>query len=174
MIENNMINGISLIVDLPYPKINNYEIEENTLNKIRSIFSGIKSELTCILNYSYIASLYNKNEEIHRLYEAISITEMKHYSLLSDFITNSKNKPCIGFKNNSGNFEPWNSSFINYEQGLIKIINNNIETELDTIKKYRDIISSSKNNDLNKLIGRIILDEERHIELLSSVKRNLI
>lgn len=174
MIDNNMINGINLVIDIPYPKIKDYKITDETLTKLRSVFSGITSELSQILHYSYVRSIYSENKEISKLFTSLSITEMRHYALLSDFIYKSKNKPCIGFKNELGNFEAWNSSFINYEQGLINIINDSIQKEIETIKKYKNIISTSNNNELNALLSRIILDEERHIELLSSVKKNLI
>jgi len=150
-------------LNLPYPQVEG-RITPKTMALLMESYSGKKSEFTGIATYVYQRNFYaEKNKNISKLLKEIFIVEMKHLELLGEAIVKFGGKPLY-----SGAYSFWNGSYVNYSEKLEDILKNNMQAEEEAIEDYENIIESTENDSLKKLIGRIIMDEQLHLTLFEA------
>lgn len=156
-------------VDLPYPDPAACAPSEQQGRLILSSFSGKISELTAILQYFYDGiRLLEICPEVGNLFICISKTEMHHLMLLARLCCSFGVDPKYGFPIRNQHWW-WNASpnVIRYSRGVGVALLGAIEEEKQQITQYSLAIDKLTDENAKQLLGRIIMDEEYHIDLLS-------
>ena len=129
-------------------------------------YAGMESELTAINQYVYQHIISEeKYEDLADALLGISIAEMEHLELLGSAILNLGGDPI--YKSSNGRM--WNSAFVQYVKNPKVILMVNIQGEKTAIRNYRRTIEMTNNVQVKKLIERIILDEELHIQIFEKL-----
>lgn len=157
------MNLIVTKADLPYPEVIIDTPSRHDVQCLMGDYAGAQSETTAIFQYVYQAYVNQDNEEYHRLFESIAVTEMHHHELLGETICKLGGNPVI-----ADGREFWSGRNINYTCGLRQMLVADIRAEQQAIRNYRKSIECLDNYTIKELIERIILDEQMHIELLSA------
>lgn len=170
-----MINGINIILNDSYPSIEGLRPNKDLAYKIMKSYAGQVSELTCTHNYIYQHLIISDSlPEIKNALKKIAIVEMKHLEILGEMIKKLGLLPVYTYLNKQENENYWDSSLVNYESDLYKIINNNIKNEEKAIKGYQKIIKDANDEIVTDILNRIIYDEEHHIKIFKSILDNMI
>lgn len=153
-------------VELPYPepKIERINLAYGML--LLDDYSGFVSEFTAVSLYTYqhFSASENNFQSYAELIKCISIVEMKHMELIAKTILKLGVVPEYAGSCSTMN-QFWNGSFVDYTRGLKNMLNIDIKSEMDAINNYRHHICLINDQHIVELLKRIILDEEKHIEL---------
>lgn len=156
------------ILNIPYPSINVQKKNPKLAYKILELYAGMVSELSAVSQYSFQAIYLNEYKELSKILENISIVEMRHLKILGELIEALGLIPYyVTYKNNKP--IPWNSDYIDFTLNYRDMLINNIKKENEAINNYKEIINMTDDTNIKNIINRIILDEERHIEILSKL-----
>ncbi len=162
-------------LDIPYPKVRVEEKNPYYADLLSQDYAGDISELTAVLLYSY--QKFNKfetNTEISKIFGEIAKSEMKHLELLGKTIKLLGKEPVYKTcEATRGDCVMWGATNINYETNLKELLEIDIKSERKAIKNYRHHKNIIKDKYINELISRIILDEERHLEIFTSLYEGL-
>ena len=173
--QYNMINGLNIVLDIPYPSVDNLKTNKKLAYKLKKAYCGNISELSCTTKYIYQHILLNDEfKEIKKVLKQIAIVEMKHLEILGEMLKKLDLPPIYTFLNKVDNETYFQSSFISYEEDLPKFLEENIKDEQKAIKLYQKIIKEANDYNVTNILERIILDEENHIRIFSSILKNLI
>ncbi len=151
-------------VDLSYPPVPVCEPNERYAALISGAYAGEGSETTAIAQYASHRYFTTDYPDVFTAYKYIAFVKMVHFQLLGSLIMRLGYAPLIG-SYESGLY--WNGSFPSYQYGLKEILEADIEGEHAAIAHYRRLISQIDNKGFQALFSRIILDEEKHVEVLS-------
>lgn len=151
--------------NIPYPEIECIKANNKFINLLFDTYAGMDGELTAILQYTYESIMFN-NEEISKIVRQISIMEMHHLAILGKMLKKLGRPPVY----KSGNEISWNAKNINYVmRNVEEVMKNNIQSEQQAIKNYEKLIEYTNDENIKKLIERIILDEKSHIEVFKAI-----
>jgi len=151
-------------VDLPYPKV---IVDKRNLDYARLVsgaYAGRGSEMTAIAQYTSHRYFIQEYPEIYTAYKYLSFVEMIHFDLLGHLVMDLGLRPAF-FSYESSQY--WNGSFPAYKRDLIPILEADIQEEKNAIAHYQRMIDLIDNESIQALFRRIILDEEKHIEVLT-------
>lgn len=152
----------SIKIDKPYPEVEPMYCPRNARCIINDYSSSGDSEMSAINTYMYQSFvLADKYPELSKLLVGIALTEMHHLELLAEAIIASGCDPVF-----SGSNGYWNAMCVNYCKNPIEIIKFDIMSEKKAIANYKKAMCCVNNESICKLIARIILDEQLHIEEL--------
>ncbi|HWQ75875.1 MAG TPA: hypothetical protein VN441_11205 [Syntrophomonas sp.] len=153
-------------LNLPYPTVTVTKCDFKYADMISDAYAGRGSETTAIAQYRAHALYLQDRPEILAAYRGISEAEMTHQDLLGGLVI----QLCAFPKLLSGVTKQfWNGSFPVYECRLLPILLADIQGEHDAIAHYRRLIACIQNESIQALLGRIILDEQLHVEILQSL-----
>jgi len=155
---------IKYTVDLPYPEITP-TTDLRTARMLLDDFAGQDSELSGINQYVYQHLVTGEYEELSKVLKGIALVEMKHFEMLGDAIVNLGGDPVF----TSSRGRPWTALYLKYIKNPKLIILMNIQGEKTGIKGYRQSIEMTNNTQVKKLLERIILDEELHLQILEKM-----
>jgi bacterioferritin len=164
--------GCSLALPYPRPAVegeNNYYAQ-----LLMDDYSGYISEFSAISLYSFqhFSAEDSKYESYAELVKCISIVEMHHMELLAETIFKLGITPKYrGSYSTMNHF--WNGSFIRYRRNLTDMLDMDIQSEIDAIRQYKYHISIVRDKNIQDLLNRIILDEEKHLELFEQERFKL-
>lgn len=151
-------------VNLPYPDVKVQEPNRRFATLISDGYAGRGSEMTAITQYwahRYYLEAYPK---IYEAYQKIAQVEIIHLELLGKLICDlggrSAYQSCI-----TNHY--WSGMFPDYQYTLEDILKTDIEGELGAISHYKLLIRQINDDQMQRLFARIILDEQRHIQILS-------
>lgn len=166
-------NYIDFEIKQPYPTVHiDSLLEPEVVSLLITSYSGIKGELTAVLQYSY-QSFFNKptNEELHEILEKVSISEMIHLEILSQILLSQKIDPrfCRYVDNDYNVCEAWSANNINYEKDINKFLEYNISLEQMAIDTYNEIVNNTHCLELKNIINRIIADEKAHLKVFNKL-----
>ena len=153
-------------VDLPYPEVNVKDKNPQYIDLILQNYASSTSEFDAIAQYTYhqISYVY-KNVEVSQTLQGISIVEMHHLELLGRILVQLGSDPGYWIDNHKRNY--WSAKLVDYNLPSLKYaLTVDINDEKDAIKQYKETITKIKDENINDIIKRIILDEEFHIQLL--------
>ncbi|MDR3217033.1 MAG: manganese catalase family protein [Clostridiaceae bacterium] len=154
---------LKLSSDLPYPEID--EVEQPTeAKKLMNDYAGRGGEYTAIAQYIFQSFIKYDDAEISNTLRRIAMVEMHHLSYLGTAIAKLGGYPVFGGVN-----YPWNGTFVNYAGDPSRLLLLDIKTEEEAIYNYEKTLLVLKNEQVKRLIERIILDEEIHIKVLTSL-----
>ena len=158
-----------LMVDLPYPNLNDVCENENLAKIVRPFFAGLHGEITAIMQYVYHAFYFEKEKDLEtaNLLKSISIAEMRHLELLGRLLLKLGVDPWFGVSDGfSKTF--YNTSKISYSKLKEKMLLDDISGEMMAIKEYDRAIDMIKDEKVSAVLVRIKLDEELHVSALKS------
>lgn len=153
-------------VDLPYPRAS---IPEHNLRQaalISGAYAGQGSETTAIAQYATHRFFTAEYPDVYKAYLYIAATEMIHFSLLGELILALGLKPAL-YSYETDAF--WVGSNPDYQFHLAEILQSDLKGERDAIAHYTRLIAQIDNPSIQTLFRRIILDEEKHVRLLSEL-----
>ena len=163
-----MNNGLNPIVDLPYPKIDIKKKDINLAYKLFEVYAGSISEYTVIGQYSFQSIYLDEYKDLSKILRTIAITEMRHLRMIGElinalglipyFVNYVEKKPI-----------PWNSDYIDFTINYRDMLINDIKKENVTIRHYQELINYTDIQNVKDILNRIILDEKRHIEVLTKL-----
>jgi len=156
--------------DCPYPKLKVKRPNKKYGNLLLEAYGGKCSETTAITQYVSHNFYSGDNTELRNALKYISIVEMHHLNMLGDLIRQLGVRP--KFKSVKCN-QYWNGSFVNYDTDVKKMIRADIKGEREAIALYKKLICQIDDEGIRKLLRRIIMDEMKHIEVLSALYKKI-
>lgn len=151
--------------NLPYPEIKVSCPNKHYALLLRDDYAGLVSEMTAITQYLYhYFDIKGCNKEIAKKLESIAIVEMHHLEILAQLIILLGEKP-IYFSNNTF----WNGSFVDYGNNILDQLRSDLAAELKAIQKYNMHIRMINDPCIQKILERIILDEQIHVQIFTDM-----
>jgi bacterioferritin len=158
-------------VDLPYPEVAVERPNFRYAAIVSGAYGGRGSEMTAITQYTVHRFFIEQYPDLAEAYRYIAITEMEHFELLGSLIKRLGRPPVVkSYETN----QFWSGSFPDYQYRLGAIIQSDIQGEKDAIAHYQRIIRSVDDAGIQNLMRRIILDEEKHIEILTKLYKEYV
>ena len=157
--------------NVTYPPLVDVEPDYNFGKMVYDSYAGSKSELTTILTYTYEGLTNSDKEDMATLLGAISMQEMAHFKLLGGILVKMDLKPY--YMNSFGN--KWCSDNVRSQFTCIgEMLDFNIKSEIEAIEGYEQLKKNCKNESINSLLSRIIMDEKNHIEIFKMLKKQFV
>lgn len=176
------INNIQLAQNISakesYPEITLTHLPQEILIMLKRIYAGLKSEFTSLTQYMYQHYIVWSNPKLNNLseiLEKIAIQEMKHHEIIAKILVKCGIDPknCVYIDGNKNLCDYWKASSVVYEKTLTKMFESNVSLERRTIQDYKEIIDKTDNENLIKIMLRIIKEEEEHLTYFTSVLAEL-
>lgn len=158
-------------LNIPYPKIEISKKDPVFAYKLLHTYAGNVSELTAITQYSFQSFYLNSYKDLSKILEQISEVEMHHLKILAELILALGLTPYYVTYGCGNEPTPWNSDFIDYTTDYRSMLLSNINSEVIAIKDYNMLIDQTNDPNIKDILRRIIMDEERHIEIFSELLR---
>lgn len=155
--------------ELPYPPI---QINERNMNYEKLILdnvAGSTSELSTISLYCY-NSLITKRQypEISAAFHELMIIEMHHLEIFGTIATQLGADPrWWSWRANKNMY--WSPGYNKYSMRLKDILANAIKHENFSIDKYTKQASNIRDMNIVENLHRIIIDEKKHVEILTGL-----
>ena len=163
-------DNIEVKVNQPYPDIVDAQTDQQTVAILKNLAFSNTGELEAVLTYIYQSVLADKTHaDIADIFEEIAVVEMTHQDMLMHAITAFGGIP----KYEDGNGNMFTTRYINYTLRLHEMLNNNIMAEEIAIRDYTEAAKRVKNQSLKDLFMRIILDEQKHLQVFKTIKDNV-
>lgn len=156
-------------LEIPYPKIEISKKDTAFAYKLLNVYAGNISELTAISQYSFQSFYLNKYKDLSNILMGISEVEMHHLKILADLICALGLIPYYVTYNCSYEAMPWNADYVDYTTDYRNMLLVNINSEVSAIKDYNKLIYETNDPNIKEILKRIIMDEERHIEIFSEL-----
>lgn len=168
--------------DMPFPpiKVERQNLDYATL-LLDAFSSSADSEIQAITQYIYHSKTIS-NSIISKALLCIALVEMRHLDTLSELIPMLGGKPF--YENSNSNF--WMTGNIAYvDKNIIyekehantmddkgntrEKLEVNIDAERNAINGYKRLLKTIKDKYIEKIILKIISDEQTHIKILESL-----
>lgn len=151
-------------LDLPYPEVTGRP-DPRAVALLLQDYAGAVSEMTALNQYMYQYMLLSeKGNKFAEILECIAVTEMHHKEMLGKAIVRLGGNPIY-----AANRTYWASNCVNYVQQPQSMILANIKSEYEAIFNYRRHIQMISNTSVQRLLERIILDEELHVKIFQDM-----
>lgn len=168
--------------DMPFPpiKVEKKNLEYATL-LLDAFASSADSEIQAITQYIYHSKTIS-NSTISKALMCISLIEMHHLDVLGELISMLGGKPF--YENSNKNFWmtgniPYIDKNIIYEKGHSNSDDNkeitrrkmeaNIDSERNAINEYKRLLKNIQDKYIEKIIVKIISDEQTHIKIFEKL-----
>lgn len=134
-----------------------------------SNMGGRNSEMSAIGAYLYNHLVTCEcMEEISDIFMKIAMVEMRHLDMFGELACKLGEDPRLWeYQNNRRAF--WSPGFNKYSKDVKEILKNSLESEHEAIKKYTRQAEVIKDGHIVKVLERIILDEETHVEVFKKL-----
>ncbi len=162
-----------IMVDLPYPPIKVREKNQAYAKLLSVDYCGSVSEMSAITQY-----INNENRmsaercSLAQTILGIAIAEMIHLQKLGQLIFLLGGNIDFTAKHQNGQLRMWTPKYLEIPENVRNMLAADIESEKAAINQYKMHIKMIKDNDVNAVLERIILDEEYHIMLLQTLIRD--
>lgn len=141
-----------------------------SLAVISPAYASSTGELNAILQYFYHFFNFDKQgyAEYASALESIAIAEMLHLELLGKTIT-ALGAPPIYCQNPPTAFNFYSAKYVTYSRNLVNMIEDDIIGEQRAIALYTKMLTRLKNEQIKKIISRILADEKLHLAKLKEI-----
>ena len=157
-----------LICDLPYPSTDTLTKDVRSGQIISFAYATLRGELTATLQYVYHHFYFDEIEKTDaEILMAIAKAEMIHIDILGTAMLKLGVSPRYVQMPNTNNF--YNTSTVSQSKTAQKMIMDDIQGELNAIADYQKMLFILKNEQVEAIIQRIILDEQLHLEKLKEM-----
>ena len=145
-----------------------------SLAVISPAYASPTGELNAVLQYFYHYFNFDKQgyKDFARDLESIAIAEMLHVELLGKTILALGAQP-IYCQNPPTAFNFYSAKYVTYSRNLINMIEDDIIGEKRSIAQYSKMLCRLKDEQVKKIISRILGDEKLHLEKLNEILRAL-
>lgn len=156
-------------VNEPYPEIIVSKPNPMYVKLLLPNYSGIASEYTAISQYIYHKfKQFDINPKVASTIGGIAMVEMHHLDILATLIVKLGGDPRF-FITRKGKCNYWDAKFVDYGCTLKEMLQFDINSEEVAIKNYKNTIKEISDENITKVIERIILDEELHLKLFKEL-----
>lgn len=158
------------MADLPYPPIQVKEKNPVYASLLSIDYCGAVSELSAITQY-----INNENRiscehcSLAKTLLGIAMAEMMHLQKLGGLIRLLGGRVDFAAKQPNGRMHLWTPEYLTLPDQIGQMIAADIEAEQAAISQYRMHIKMIRDENVNAVLSRIIVDEEYHIMLLRSL-----
>lgn len=163
-----MNDCVRYTLPIPYPDVQNVQPNPSTARLLLSDYAGPDSELTGITQYLYqsVCAARAGNSELSELLECLAMTEMRHLKLLAKTIAALGIEPrYVSYQ--KGRPMWWSSNTVRYESNPSRMIALSLAGEQAAIRTYRQRIGQIRDEQVRRVLERILADEEHHVQLLT-------
>ncbi len=167
---------MKVTLDIPYPEVKVEEKNAYYANLLKEDYAGNNGELTAITLYSYQHfDKFKENENLAKILSEIAIVEMKHLELLAETIKLLGEKPIYNTCSSlNDDCIMWSALNVDYVTNIKGILMADIKSEEIAIKNYKAHKKIIKDKYIKRLIDRILLDEQRHLEIFNALYDGII
>lgn len=163
-----------IMADLPYPpnQVRGKNCAYAELLKVD--YCGAVSEMSAITQY-----INNENRlslercSIARTLLGIAMAEMMHLQKLGELIVLLGGNVDFTARYPNGKQKMWTPECLNLPENAKRMLLADMEAERDAIRQYEMHISMMKDECVNAVLGRIIMDEEYHIMILRTLLKGM-
>lgn len=145
-----------------------------SLAVISPAYASSTGELNAILQYFYHYFNFEKQgyNEIATTLERIAIAEMFHLEILGKCIIALGAQP-VYCQNPPTAFNFYSAKYVTYSRNLTNMIEDDILGEKRAISHYQKMLCRLKNEQIKRIIERILEDEKLHLETLKEILKGL-
>lgn len=155
-------------VDLPYPSIDDLDINIEYGQILLSNVGGLHSEMNAVSLYFYNSIILKEYPKIQKIMEQISIVEMHHLKIFAQMCFLLGVDPRL-WECQNDYLEYWSPGFNIYPRHLQQLLENAIIQEQNTISIYHHQIDIINEPIICNMLKRIILDEQLHVEIFQQL-----
>lgn len=157
-----------LICDLPYPSVDILTKDIRSGCIISFAYATLRGEITATLQYTYHHFYMGQvDEEDAKILMSIAVAEMKHIDILGEAMLKLGVSPKYVQCPNTQTY--YNTSAVSQATTPQKMLMDDIQGEMNAIADYKKMLFVLKNEQVEAIIQRIILDEELHLETLKKM-----
>ena len=159
-----------LTLNEKFPTTDGISPDAYSLAVISPAYASSTGELNAVLQYIYHSLYFDKHDmkDIAETLESIAIAEMIHLKLLGKTITALGAQP-IYCQNPPTAFNFYSTKYVSYSCNLVNMIEDDIMGEKHAICQYSKILARLKNEQVKKIVSRILDDEKLHLETLKEI-----
>lgn len=141
-----------------------------SLAVISPAYASSTGELNAVLQYFYHFFNFDKQgyKEIAADLESIAIAEMLHIEMLGKTILALGAQP-IYCQNPPTAFNFYSAKYVSYSRNLVNMLEDDILGEKRAIAQYTKMLCRLKNEQVKKIISRILEDEKLHLAKLEEI-----
>ena len=159
---------MNYLINKPYPKIQNIQPNPQYASMMLSNLGGLHSEMNAVSLYFYNhIILMDTWPELSEAMEKISIVEMHHLDIFAQLAYQLGTDPRL-WDCQQGYLEYWSPSYNVYPCHLQSLLENAMIQEQQTINIYQKQIHYIYNQTIQKILYRIIEDEQLHLQIFES------
>lgn len=154
---------MNYFINKPYPEMTDIKENPQYASLMLSNLAGLYSEMNAVSLYFYNhVILKDVWPELSVAMEKISIVEMHHLDIFAHLAYHLGADPRL-WDCQQGCLEYWSPGYNVYPSHLKSLLENAIIQEQNTIAIYQQQITCIKERTIQKILHRIIEDEELHI-----------
>ena len=156
---------MNYFINKPYPEMTDIKENPQYASLMLSNLAGLYSEMNAVSLYFYnLVILKDVWPELSVAMEKISIVEMHHLDIFAHLAYHLGADPRL-WDCQQGCLEYWSPGYNVYPSHLKSLLENAIIQEQNTIAIYQQQIACIKERTIQKILHRIIEDEELHIQI---------
>lgn len=157
-----------LICDLPYPSTDNLQPDVRSGQIISFAYATLKGELTATLQYVYHHFYFDEIDKTDgETLMSIAVAEMMHIDILGKAMLRLGVSPKYVQCPNTNTY--FNTSTVSQSTTAQKMLMDDIQGEMNAIADYQKMLFILKNEQVEAIVQRIILDEQLHLEVLKEM-----
>ena len=158
------------MVDLPWPDIQVRSQNQIYANLLSADYCGATSEMSAITQYINNENrLSGRNCPLARTILGIAMAEMMHLQKLGELIFLLGGNVDFVARHPNGKNVMWTPGYLNIPENRRKMLMADIEAEKSAINQYRMHVKVISDDCVNRVLERIIKDEEYHIMILQEL-----
>lgn len=163
-----------IMVDLPYPPIRVRGENRGYADLLSIDYCGSVSELSAVTQYINNESRLSREKcSMAKTLLGIAMAEMMHLQKLGELIILLGGDIDFAAKTCNGREKLWTPAYLTIPAQTVKMLTADIEAEKAAIEQYEAHIRMIKDDCVDAVLRRIILDEEYHIMLLKALQQKL-
>lgn len=159
-----------IMVDLPWPDIQVRSQNQIYANLLSADYCGATSEMSAITQYINNENrLSGRNCPLARTILGLAMAEMMHLQKLGELIFLLGGNVDFVARHPNGKNVMWTPGYLNIPENRRKMLMADIEAERSAINQYRMHVKVISDDCVNRVLERIIKDEEYHIMILQEL-----
>lgn len=151
----------------PYPPITPQKNPCCYARLLAEDYAGVQSELTAITQYLYQSVQTQAEPALSKTLAHIARDEMHHLQILAKLIRALGGDPQYRARTNPTMGHFWSGQNVCYQTAVADLLFQDIQGEKAAIEGYRRRIACILDESVRQNLQRILLDEERHLALLT-------
>ncbi len=156
-------------LDLPYPPVQTKSRRLDYAHAMQSNVGSGNSEMTAVSLYFYNSVILNPDyADFAQCFHRISIVEMHHLDIFATLAHQMGLDPRLWCTRNRTKCY-WTPAYNSYPRRVREVVEHSIRGEEAAIKKYSRQADEICDEDIVKILERILLDERRHIEIFHAM-----